>query len=95
MGRILNVMLNCKEVARSIATDELQAAGWRQRLAVRIHLLMCRHCRRYSRQIREIGDAAQEIFGKESLHSASRDRLRDSILDRLPTNQKDDSDPGL
>jgi len=88
-------MMTCKEVSQSIATDELQTANWRQRLAVKLHLLMCRHCRRYSRQIREIGDAAQEIFGRDSLDHASRDRLRDSILDRLPASQEDDSEPGL
>jgi len=88
-------MLTCKEVSHSIATDEVQTAGWRQRLAVKLHLLMCRHCRRYSRQIREIGDAAQGVFGRDSLDSTSRDRLRDSILDRLPASQEDDSEPGL
>lgn len=86
-------MLTCKEVSQSIAADELRAADWRHRLAVKLHLLMCRHCRRYSRQIREIGDAAQKIFGEDSLDPASHDRLRDSILDQLPTRQEDDSEP--
>jgi predicted anti-sigma-YlaC factor YlaD len=55
-------MPTCEEVARTIASAELATAGWRRRLSVRLHLLMCRHCRRYFRQMREIGTAARRIF---------------------------------
>ncbi|MFV3414423.1 zf-HC2 domain-containing protein [Pseudomonas nitroreducens] len=45
-------MLTCKElVARS--SDLLdEQLGWREKLALRRHLLLCRHCRRYLRQMR-------------------------------------------
>ncbi|MGD9524826.1 MAG: hypothetical protein AB7N73_08430 [Gemmatimonadales bacterium] len=52
-------MLACRDVTRLVASDALSTAGWRTRLAVRIHQAMCRHCRRYARQLRAIGDAAR------------------------------------
>ena len=95
MGELLTAMLTCKEVSRSIASDELGAVDWKRRLAVKFHLLMCRHCRRYARQIQEIGDAAKQVFGGDSPDQEARDRLRDSILDQIPTNQNDKSDTGV
>jgi hypothetical protein len=85
----LIAMLTCKEVSRTIASDELATAGWRRRLSVRLHLLMCLHCRRYSRQMREIGTAARRIFGEERPDPDSQDRLRSSILSRIPPSGKD------
>ena len=85
------VMPKCKEVSRSIAADELSAAGWKQRLSTNLHLLMCRHCRRYARQLRAIGDAARQVFGDTSLESGARESLRSSILDQIPP-AADDSD---
>ena len=93
MGGILNGMLTCKEVSRSIASDELSTAGWRQRLATRLHLLMCRHCRRYARQIDQIGQAAKEIFSDQPPEPESRERLRSSILESLPPSKQNDFDP--
>jgi hypothetical protein len=87
------VMPTCREVSRSIATDELSAAGWRQRLGTKLHLLMCRHCRRYTRQLREIGEAARQVFSDTAMASGDRDRLRGSILEQIPSDAEDGSDP--
>jgi predicted anti-sigma-YlaC factor YlaD len=84
-------MLTCKEISRTIASDELATAGWRRRLSVRLHLLMCRHCRRYFRQMREIGTAARRIFGEERPDPDSQEQLRSSILGRIPPSGKDAS----
>jgi hypothetical protein len=55
-------MLRCKEVVHLVASEELAESGWMKRLTVRMHLAMCRHCRRYAKQIRELGRAAREIW---------------------------------
>ena len=39
-------------------------APWTTRLSVRLHLMMCRHCRRYAAQLREIGAVARKILGR-------------------------------
>jgi anti-sigma factor ChrR (cupin superfamily) len=95
VGASLIAMPTCKEVSRSIASDELSAAGWRQRLSTQIHLLMCRHCRRYSHQIRAIGEAARGILSDTTPDSGSRERLRSSILDQISSSAEKDSEPRL
>lgn len=45
-------MMTCREVA-AIARDHVDGKlPGRARLSVRLHLLMCEHCRRYLRQLR-------------------------------------------
>ncbi len=74
-------MLSCKEVTRKIASDELVEGGWRERLAVRLHLLWCRHCRRYVAQLRAIGAAARNVWGARSEDSPTLERLERQILE--------------
>jgi len=50
-------MPSCREVARIAESDELESAGLLLRLGVRMHLLACRHCRHYVRQLAGIGEA--------------------------------------
>jgi hypothetical protein len=76
-------MLTCREVARAIASDEVAEAAWRQRLAVRFHLLLCRHCRRYAFQLREIGRATRELVTSEPPDVATLERLERSICQKL------------
>ena len=86
-------MLACKEVTRIVAAEELDEAGWKRRLAVRLHLLMCWHCRRYAAQLRAIGEAARSILGTrpEDQDSEAIERLERAILapspgGRIPSN---------
>ncbi len=74
-------MLSCKEVTRKIASDELAEAGWRERLAVRLHLLLCRHCRRYASQLRAIGAAARNLWWSRSQDPSTLERLERQILE--------------
>lgn len=75
-------MPSCKDVTRKIATDELADAGWRERLAVQLHLLLCRHCRRYVAQLRAIGAAARNLWGPRSQDLPTLERLERQILER-------------
>jgi len=47
-------MLTCRELTAQ--ADELLAGelSWRRRLAVRLHLALCHHCRRYVEQYRRM-----------------------------------------
>ena len=56
-------MLSCKEVTRTIASEELAEAGWWRRVQVQLHLRMCQHCRGYAAQLRVIGNAARDLWG--------------------------------
>lgn len=47
-------MLTCRELTAQ--ADELLAGElpWRQRLAIRLHLVLCHHCRKYVDQYRRM-----------------------------------------
>lgn len=50
---------SCRDVARWVGRDELSAAGFWQRTLIRLHLLRCRHCAAYARQIEALGHWAR------------------------------------
>ena len=74
-------MLNCKEVSRLVASDELAGVGVIKRLRARFHLLICRECRRYAEQMRIIGTAARDTIRSLVSDSESILRLEKRILD--------------
>ena len=74
-------MLNCKEIARLVASDELDAAAWSDRALAQLHLLMCRRCRSYVAQLRGIGDAARDRWDLGVADRANFERLQSSILE--------------
>ncbi len=76
-------MLSCKDVATAIASDGLACRGWRHRLQVRLHLLVCRHCRRYAAQIRALGAAARGLFAAEAADEVALERLESKVLDSI------------
>lgn len=76
-------MLTCRDVTRVIASGALEEMGGAGRLGVRLHLLWCRHCRRYRAQIDALGRAARQVFGAREPRDRL-ERLERSILDTLP-----------
>ncbi len=53
-----------------------------ERLVVRFHLFMCRHCRRYVAQLRAIGAATRELRGLSSQDPSTLERLERQIRER-------------
>jgi predicted anti-sigma-YlaC factor YlaD len=50
-------MLTCKELARQYASDYLDhELTPRQRFSVRVHLMLCRNCRRFINQLKMVRD---------------------------------------
>ncbi len=86
-------MLKCSEVSRLIASDECVDAPWTRRLAIRLHLMMCKNCSRYASQLRAIGKAVRAIRhsqGHTDLQACRR--LETSILKRTgQTAERSDS----
>ena len=58
-------MLNCREVTER-ASDFLDAAlPWHARLRVRLHLMMCRFCREYVRQMALVARTLRRLPSQE------------------------------
>jgi hypothetical protein len=77
-------MQRCDEVTRALAREELREASWRRRVSVRIHLLMCRACRRYERELEVIGEAARRDAAEEELGAERVDALVRRAMDEPP-----------
>jgi len=62
-------MMTCKQVSTLLSTGELAAAPLGRRLAVRMHLAMCRHCAAFKRQLDALAAAARaadEAFSRDA-----------------------------
>ncbi len=75
-------MPTCKDVATAIGQDDVRTLSWWRGLALRLHLLMCQHCRRYAAQIRAIGTAARRLFREHGEDPQTLERLQETILSR-------------
>src|SRR5438034_11257130 len=79
---------NCREASRlqSIALD--QPLSLPKRFGLRLHLLVCKWCRRYGKQIRFLRHAAHEH--SENLTEATAHTLSPEARDRLKRSLSDE-----
>jgi len=86
-------MLSCKDVT-DLASKSLDAPlTWRQRCGMRLHLLFCRLCRRYVRNLRFLEQALRrardeklECFSADDkLSEEARDRIQRALQDKNPS----------
>lgn len=73
-------MLRCREVTHIVASGEVERLGWRQRMQLRLHLMMCVHCRRYLDQLATIGRLARRVWGPQSTDPGRLARLERRVL---------------
>ena len=68
-------MISCRNVAKLLMSDQLQAQSRWKRLEVGIHLAMCRFCSRLARQIEQLRSATRRPSEQEEADSGFEDRL--------------------
>lgn len=75
----------CKTVCRLQSAALDRQLTFRQRTGVRVHLLLCKWCRRYGKQIRLLRHLARErgdeIYNAapQELSNEARERIRDKV----------------
>jgi hypothetical protein len=74
-------MQRCRDVIDLVGSGEWRAAPLRRRLALAMHLAMCRHCRAYTVSLRRIGDAARRLYRSERLDAERVERLIRKVRD--------------
>jgi len=80
-------MLSCKDATRLISESMDRSLPLRKRIGVRVHLLICRFCARYERQLLLIRETARRIAAEdmpgepsgETLSEGTRERIRKSL----------------
>jgi hypothetical protein len=78
-------MLSCKQASQLISQSLEQPLAMRERFALKLHLLICRYCRRFRQQLQAIRIAlkltAQAIENDDTIKmpSETKQRLIQSI----------------
>ena len=72
---------NCREAALRLSTEYAQAGGRRRGWTLRLHLWMCRSCRRYERYLAWMGRnlSVAVAAGAPRLTSIQRERIREAL----------------
>jgi len=83
-------MLSCRDVADLLGEPDAKKLPLRKRMALRMHLLLCRLCRRHAKQLRDI-DRMARAYGQriadeltssaEALSAKAREQIRSSLLE--------------
>ena len=81
-------MLSCRDVTQLISESMDQSLPLGKRIGVRLHLLICRFCARYERQLLLIRDTVRRLVGAEeipgeppweTLSEEAKARIRNSL----------------
>ncbi len=82
------MMLSCRDVTRLLSESMDHSLPLGKRIGVRLHLLVCRFCARYKRQLLLIREAARHLAATEdktgaltgeSLSEETRERIGKSL----------------
>lgn len=85
------MMLSCRDVTRLISLSMDRSLPLGNQIGVRIHLLLCRFCARYERQLHLIRDTVRRLVTEEKtakgpfsggLSENARERIRQSLFSR-------------
>jgi len=83
-------MFNCREVTRLMSDGLDRKVPFHRRMGIRFHLLMCRFCARYLKQLKTIRELMhleradlEDSHLPRSLPPKTRDRIQHLIQDHL------------
>lgn len=84
--------MRCDEVSRRVSDGMERKLGFSERIGVLFHLMMCRYCLRFFRQIRAmrrlIRSTSPDHLGSGSLDQTARKRIQESVQAELDRRQK-------
>lgn len=65
-------MLSCKDFNERSTSWLDGDLGWRERMSMRMHWLMCHHCRRWWRQLRALVTGVRNMHGEADDHEVEQ-----------------------
>ena len=75
-------MMKCREVSGLVSTGDVETAPLGTRLGVWLHIVMCRHCRRFQRQLQQLRRGARSAADEAAAEMPAD--LPERVLRRLP-----------
>jgi hypothetical protein len=92
-----NDMITCRQATQLASKQRDVALTWRERLSLRLHLLVCAMCRRYERQLGFLGRVAAGLEQAMERHGHASggldERRRAEILEAVRRRAADDGGP--
>lgn len=92
MGMMANIKkiftLNCEESSRLLSSKQDTALTQTEKLALHLHLLICRSCRRYNKQLGAIRSVFRILNKKDTdtpelkLSDKKRDQIKKTIAEK-------------
>lgn len=77
-------MLSCKEIAHMLASEE--DLSLMKRTEVRMHLLMCKHCSNYNKQLIFLKNGIRKLFKqKTAVDDEKIKNLENEVVKKIPT----------
>jgi hypothetical protein len=77
-------MLSCKDVTRLISESMDRSLPLGKRIGVRLHLLICRFCARYKRQLLLIRETVRRLAAMEDAYGSHiGERLSEEAKERI------------
>ena len=58
----MRIIPSCDDLARSVSDGSYEEGPWQDRVRLRLHMIACWYCRRYTAQIRWIDRAAKALW---------------------------------
>lgn len=75
------MLINCKENSQLVTLLLDRPLSWKDRLAMRIHLIVCENCARFARQMRMIHEWIRSEEGGGELSGLARARIAAKLND--------------
>lgn len=77
-------MLSCKDVTQLLSESMDHSLPLGKKIGVRLHLVICKFCERYERQLLLIRETARRLVAMEETRGESAgERLSDEARDRI------------
>lgn len=82
-----NDMRSCREIVRLVGSGAPLTVG--EQIEIRLHMMMCKHCSRYRKQLRIMRDSFMRLF-KELTSPAEREQteLKEEIKRKIQASGK-------
>lgn len=75
-------MLSCKEIVKLLSSEV--DVPLLKKAELRMHLMMCKHCSRYSKHLRMLSDGFKNLLNKKAqVDAAEVSKLEREVLEKL------------
>jgi len=76
-------MMTCSKISELVASGRIDELGFFKRAELKMHYLMCKHCRGYAIQINALGLEVRRMVGVQEPTAEQMQILEQQICDKI------------